>query len=144
MTSVSLGALVGARLSRAAITARWRARGGGDRPVGWSYPPRRPLPLRLAHHPPSRRGATFGALGVGARGEAFGSLSRSLATVLAATDNTLLDVGGAVKRIKHNLFTNVCKALGMRQLKFHRFLRVLGYPRLGYGIKSRLVEGLSF
>ena len=81
---------------------------------------------------------------MGARGEAFGSLSRSLSTVLAATDNTLLDDGGVVKRIKQNLFTIVHKALEMRQLKFRRFLRVLGYPRRGYEIMSRLVEGLSF
>ena len=35
----------------------------------------------LAHHPPSRRCATFGARGLGPRGESVGSVSRSTATV---------------------------------------------------------------
>jgi hypothetical protein len=80
---------------------------------------------------------------VGVRGEAFGSLSRSLSTVLAATENKLLDDGGSVKRIKQNLFTIVHKVLEMRQLKFRRFLRVLGYPRRGYEIRSILMGRLS-
>jgi hypothetical protein len=76
-----------------------KGRGGGDRPVGRSYPPRRPLPLRSAHHPPSRLSATFGALGAGARGEKLGSANLTSATVLAATDNKLKQVVACYKYI---------------------------------------------
>lgn len=91
-----------------------KGRGGGDRPVGRSYPPRRPLPLRLARHPPSRLSATFGALGAGAKGEAFGSSNRSLSTVLAATDDKLEQILPCYKYI----ICPFCKSLPRRQLKF--------------------------
>lgn len=143
MTCVSLGALVGTRLPRAAITTMWRVGAGGlDPSASVTTPVDHSLCawLTIPHRDVARLSEPVG-WGRGGR-----RLVRRTARLLPSpspTSNKLGDAGGSVKLIKHILFTIVHKALGMRQLKFRRFLRVLGYSRRGYGITTRLVEGLS-
>lgn len=118
MTSVSLGALVVARLSRAAITTVWRVEAGeidqseGVTPAvdhflyAWLTIPHRDL-ARLSE-----------PVGWGRGGRRVALCASACYRPRHQRATRCWMMGGSVKRIKQNLFTIVHKALEMRQLKF--------------------------